>query len=67
MIVRTLFNRDIKFGAQVQVQSSLQAASGVYTIYGMDHDLDTLVPHGSWFSTLQCWAVKFAPAPPVPQ
>jgi len=51
--VRTLFNPNVFMGSQIQVQSSLQGASGTWGVYGVDHDLEANMPHGAWFSTIQ--------------
>jgi hypothetical protein len=55
ILVRTIFNPQTKLGGQIQVQSSLPRANGTWTVFAMDHDLESQVPKGQWFSTLQCW------------
>lgn len=50
----TVFNPDIKLGGQVQVKSSLTVAVGIWTIYAVNHSLETERAGGSWFTQIQC-------------
>lgn len=50
--VRTLFNPDLAFGCNVEVQSDIQPACGIWTICHVDYDLEAEVPGGAWFGTL---------------
>jgi len=52
ILVKTLFNRAIKYGGQMNVKSDIQRASGTWTIWRVDYDLDAMVPHGKWFTSL---------------
>lgn len=57
---RTLYNPALKYGAPIQLKSSLTPATGKWWIYNMSHTLDSLVPHGNWFTdalatTQQLW------------
>lgn len=52
IMIETLFNPSIGFGGQIQVKSSLKQATGLFNVYSLDHDLDTLMPDGKWFSTI---------------
>jgi hypothetical protein len=56
--VQTLYTPSIGFGRQVQVQSSLQAACGVFTVVGLRHQLECEMPGGKWFSTVNCYTSK---------
>lgn len=60
----TLFNPSIGFGQKVQVKSSLEQACGTWTVYGLDHDLETMTPNGQWFSTVQAAQVGLGPFVP---
>jgi hypothetical protein len=53
--VRTLFNPALKFGGKVKVTSTLEPATGIWSIFTLDHSLDCLMPNGQWFSTLGCY------------
>jgi hypothetical protein len=56
ILVRTLFNPQIKIGGNIQVQgSSLSRANGTWNVLAIDLDLESQVPKGQWFATLQCW------------
>jgi hypothetical protein len=64
VVVRTLYDPNIKVGGLVQVQGSqLTAANKQWNVYGLDHALDSLVPHGEWSTTL-LGSVPGYPAPP---
>lgn len=52
VVVRTLFDPNIKFGGQVQIQSQLTAASGSWNIYHIDYALSSVLPGGPWEMTL---------------
>ncbi len=57
--VLTLYSPSIGFGQKVQVQSSLKAACGEYSVCGLAHHLECEMPDGKWFSTVNCYAAKF--------
>lgn len=61
ILVKCLFNPAIRFGAEIEVDSSLKPACGVWAVYGIEHDLDAMVPNGRWQSSLQCFNPQFAP------
>jgi hypothetical protein len=52
IVVKTLYDPRIGFGGQVQVESDLAPASGLWNVYKLDHALDTLVPRGLWQSSV---------------
>ncbi len=60
LTAKTIFNPNIGLGGQVQIQSSLPRATGVWTVLRIDHALDSLVPNGLWESTLSCFNPKYA-------
>lgn len=62
MILKTEFDKTLKFGGKVQVKSSLKPANAVWAILQLDHDLSTLTPGGQWSSTIGV----FNPAYPQP-
>lgn len=61
IMVRCLFNPDIRFGGLIEVKSDLKPACGKWAVYGIEHDLDARVYNGKWQSTLQCFNPEFAP------
>ena len=68
ILVRTLFNPQIKFRSQIEIQSSLQRANGTWIVYGLSHDLESQVIKGQWFSTLECYNPnQQGGAPPLPK
>lgn len=62
--LRTIYNPSIGFGKKIVVQSSLQAACGTWSVYDLNHSLDCLIPHGSWFSDLQAAPLGLGPFVP---
>lgn len=57
VVVTTLFNPSISFGSKVQIQSSLQPACGMWVIYSLAYDLESMLPGGHWL-------MRFEAAPP---
>lgn len=53
IIVRTLFNPQIKTNGLIQVQSDLTPACGKWMVGSVYHELESLQPHGKWFTTIQ--------------
>ena len=52
VVVKTLFNSAIRFGQLVNVQSSLQGASGQYRVQKLAHDIEAEMPGGKWFTQM---------------
>lgn len=48
-----LFNPSIRFGGAIQLVSSIQRASGQYTVQCVGHRLESEKPGGVWFSTVK--------------
>ena len=65
LYVRALYNPDVVFKGQVEIQSSIPQAVGAWTVQKMDLVLDSLLPSGDWQMVLQCWPSN-AMAPPPP-
>jgi hypothetical protein len=51
--VRTSFNSALQVGKQMQVQSQLTAASGLFKITQAEHFLSSKMPDGDWLT--ECW------------
>jgi hypothetical protein len=53
--VKTLYNPGIKWGAQIQVTSSLKVANlnGIWTVFGLAHTLESEMPDGRWDTEIQ--------------
>jgi hypothetical protein len=66
IMLRTLFNKSINFGGQIQVDSSLAPAKGTWAIYAIDHELESMMPNGAWFSTIGAYNPK-SPQPVLAQ
>jgi hypothetical protein len=62
--VRTIYNPNIVQGGQVQVNSSLPGASGLFTVYGVSHDLDAQIPGGKWETMVHAYRLGY-PTPPI--
>jgi hypothetical protein len=52
--LRTLFNPAINLGGQINVQSSLDAATGPWVVNTLGHSLEAQRPGGDWYSTMEC-------------
>lgn len=65
ILVKTIFNPQVAFGGQIQVQSSLPNATGTWSVLRLDHSLDSLVPSGLWESSIWCFNPKY-PQPTSP-
>jgi hypothetical protein len=49
----TLFNPNIRMGAQIKVNSSLIRAQGIWNVNGICHALESQTPGGQWFTSVQ--------------
>lgn len=58
MTVKTLFNFNIKLGADVNVQSSIPMACGKQRVSNVAHSLSCQVPGGPWFTTMDLYNVS---------
>lgn len=48
-----------QLGGLIKIQGSqLTAANGLFKVYGLDHALESQVPHGQWFSTIKAYNPK---------
>jgi hypothetical protein len=64
IIVKMIYNPQVQFGSQIQVQSSLGASvNKTWTIYQYDLALDSLVPNGQWMATAHCYQLGQQPPP----
>lgn len=64
VMVRCVYNAAIKFGAKVQIESTIPQANGVWTVRSDELDLDCQVPNGKWQQTLKIYNPDF-PEPVV--
>lgn len=55
--VSSIFNPNIQAGCQLQVQSILTPASGLWATYAVTHDLSSETPGGPWFTKAECYFV----------
>lgn len=58
MTLRSVFNFNIKFGADVEVQSSVQMANGQWHVFKVSHNISSQMPDGPWFSTIEVYRVE---------
>jgi hypothetical protein len=78
--LQTVFDPTLRMMGDVQVQSSIlqnnaaapnpsnaamAPSGGLWRIYGIDHDVDTLVPRGKWQTTIETWNPAYPQ--PVPK
>jgi hypothetical protein len=51
----TEFNPDLKLGGQVNVNSSITVANGIWNVFSIVHELESEMPGGAWFSHIGCY------------
>lgn len=61
--VKTLFQPTIKYGAKIQIRSSVTPASGEFIIYALDYDLASQMPNGPWFCLISAYDATIGPPP----
>jgi hypothetical protein len=54
MIVTSLYNPNVRFNGEIEVQSSIPAASGRFKVYELSHSLSSETNGGPWFTRMQC-------------
>jgi hypothetical protein len=54
IVLKTLFNPNIKYQGRVKVQSDLTPANGSWKVIKIEYHLESKVPHGKWGSVLTC-------------
>jgi hypothetical protein len=52
--VRMVFNPNILFGGQIQLQTSLMAAQGNWYVNKVSYDLAAQIVNGPWFTDIEC-------------
>ncbi len=57
--IRSLFNPAIKYGTQIKVQSCLQPACGIWSVYKLEYELQSETPGGAWFMTMEALSPKY--------
>ena len=53
IIVKQLFTRPYKMGSTVTVQSIIDQANGTWSIGRIEYSLESEMPHGEWFTTIE--------------
>jgi hypothetical protein len=51
-----LFNPTLLFAGQLNVTSSLLPACGIWNIYSMSHNIESITPGGDWMTTASCFS-----------
>jgi baseplate hub protein gp41 len=54
LAVKMLYNPDVIFGGNIQVESSIPQANKTWTVQQLDLALDSLMPDGEWMGTALC-------------
>jgi hypothetical protein len=55
MALTMTFNPSIQIGGQVQVNSSIPMASGLWNVTNINHAIESERPGGAWFTQIQCF------------
>lgn len=53
ILFKTLYDPSMVFGRKVEVQSVLEPANGIWTIGQLTHNLDSEIPGGAWFTSVE--------------
>lgn len=56
--LQTIFNPNFELGGRVDVTSILTPACGIWNIYKLSVDLESEMPDGRWFSTIDCYRLN---------
>jgi hypothetical protein len=66
VIFRSIFNPALQFGTPVEIQGSIVTeCNGVWPLMAsIEHDIESEMPGGPWFSTIQALTLNFAPISP---
>ncbi len=63
--LKTEYTATIGYGTQVRVESSLQQANGIWTVFYLDYDLECQAENGPWFTNLEVAAPGYPILPPT--
>ena len=58
LTLRTLFNPNIKIGGQLQLDTSLIRAQGIWKVRTLNYDLKSIIPGGAWFCDIEAFRVQ---------
>jgi len=61
IIFKCLFNPNIRFGGQIQMQSDIPQANGTWQVCSVSYLLETEKPDGQWFMTVRCTGTGLVP------
>ena len=56
--LQTIFKPDLELGGRVDVKSILTPACGIWNIYKMSVDIESEMPNGKWFTTVDCYRLN---------
>lgn len=58
VIVETIFKPTFQPGGKITIKSDLTPANGDWTIFHIDHDLESEIPNGKWFTVLSASPIQ---------
>lgn len=58
MTIKALFNQNIKYGADIEVESFIPMANGTWHVYDLGHEISSQMPDGPWFTTIEAYRVE---------
>lgn len=53
VVIKTLYNPALRFGSLIRVESDIEPANGQWTVYRVDHELESQVSGGKWFTVCE--------------
>lgn len=62
LFVKTIFNPNVFNGRKVNLSSEIPKANGIFKVLSATHELSTLLPNGSWFTTIKLIGTELAEA-----
>jgi hypothetical protein len=55
------FNPVIKIGGLIKIETTVTQAAGVFVVMRMNHEIDSRIPNGKWFSSIHSNTLDYAP------
>ena len=60
VVVKTLFTSSVVYGQKIDISSTIQKACGIWTVFSINHDLESEVLGGQWFTTILATPLNYA-------
>lgn len=57
VMLKILYNPAVILGGSIMLQTSLTRAQGSWRVMSVNHELESIVPGGAWFTDMECYRV----------